>query len=245
MSTEEALRESAALGNLRAVEYYISQGVNVNSQNNVNGWTALHWACYRDHEEVARLLLKHGADAHLTTAKGERATDVAKGGARRVLGVAETDGQESEQQEVNADGGFVPAYRRQADQTMWCTPVDLEPTEMVEALDQETSQVHDVATPATKPPVAAPVRVPTMPSQKLRVFCQNAILGAILVQPTDTISKTITQLHYELELDIPLQRIAVWRNDGKYDVPVKRRQWDQMTLSHWAPSDAIVVGETL
>ncbi|KAH3860699.1 ankyrin repeat domain-containing protein 40-like [Dreissena polymorpha] len=60
---EEKLRESACTGDLdqlkRLIEY---DHVNVNSKNNINGWTALHWACKRNHVNVVKYLLDHGAD---------------------------------------------------------------------------------------------------------------------------------------------------------------------------------------
>lgn len=38
MDTDEALREAACIGNLKAVKKLIGSGTNVNSQNSVNGW---------------------------------------------------------------------------------------------------------------------------------------------------------------------------------------------------------------
>lgn len=35
---EEGLREVCALGNIKAVQHYIQAGVNLNSQNKMNGW---------------------------------------------------------------------------------------------------------------------------------------------------------------------------------------------------------------
>lgn len=35
---EETLREVAALGNTRAVQHFAKAGVNLNSQNAMNGW---------------------------------------------------------------------------------------------------------------------------------------------------------------------------------------------------------------
>ena len=35
---EETLREVAALGNTRAIQHFAKSGVNLNSQNKMNGW---------------------------------------------------------------------------------------------------------------------------------------------------------------------------------------------------------------
>ena len=42
---EEQLRESACYGDVDAMTPLLQSGVNVNSANSMNGWTALHWAC--------------------------------------------------------------------------------------------------------------------------------------------------------------------------------------------------------
>ena len=41
---EEQLRESACYGDVDAMTSLLQAGVNVNSVNAMNGWTALHWA---------------------------------------------------------------------------------------------------------------------------------------------------------------------------------------------------------
>ena len=42
---EEQLRESACYGDVDAISSLLKAGVNANSANAINGWTALHWAC--------------------------------------------------------------------------------------------------------------------------------------------------------------------------------------------------------
>ncbi|WAQ96670.1 ANR40-like protein [Mya arenaria] len=57
---EEKLRESACIGDLDQVIKLVEHDhVNVNSQNNINGWTALHWACKRNHIDIVKYLLAH------------------------------------------------------------------------------------------------------------------------------------------------------------------------------------------
>ncbi|KAI8065957.1 ankyrin repeat-containing domain protein [Gongronella butleri] len=73
---EETLREVCALGNVKAVQQFLNAGVNLNSQNRMNGWTALHWASHRGQVEIVRFLLSHGADANLKTNKGQTALDL-------------------------------------------------------------------------------------------------------------------------------------------------------------------------
>ncbi|OWK13951.1 ANKRD40 [Cervus elaphus hippelaphus] len=51
---QERLREAAALGDIREVQKLVESGVDVNSQNEVNGWTCLHWACKRNHGQLKK-----------------------------------------------------------------------------------------------------------------------------------------------------------------------------------------------
>ncbi|KAL3876297.1 hypothetical protein ACJMK2_034161 [Sinanodonta woodiana] len=66
LEMEERLRESACIGDLDNVKRFVeSNGVNVNSKNSINGWTALHWAAKRNHVAVVRYLLSCGADKNI------------------------------------------------------------------------------------------------------------------------------------------------------------------------------------
>ena len=38
----------------------LPRGVNTNSQHDINGWTALHWAAKRNHLNIVNLLCNHG-----------------------------------------------------------------------------------------------------------------------------------------------------------------------------------------
>ncbi|XP_003382779.1 PREDICTED: ankyrin repeat domain-containing protein 40-like [Amphimedon queenslandica] len=68
---DEALREAVCIGNMESARKLIKMGASVNSQNIVNGWTALHWACKRGHKDLAEYLLSSGADPSIKSCKGE------------------------------------------------------------------------------------------------------------------------------------------------------------------------------
>ncbi|XP_013381855.1 ankyrin repeat domain-containing protein 40 [Lingula anatina] len=74
----EQLRESAAIGNMESLQKLVNQGVDVNDQNNMNGWTALHWAATRGHATIVSFLLNHGADKEIKTNKGETAAQLSE-----------------------------------------------------------------------------------------------------------------------------------------------------------------------
>ncbi|KAJ8974721.1 hypothetical protein NQ317_000387 [Molorchus minor] len=74
---EEKLREAACLGDKVAVITLLSENsINVNSQNTVNGWTALHWACKKGNDEIAEILIAHGAYKTLRDYRGETPYDL-------------------------------------------------------------------------------------------------------------------------------------------------------------------------
>ena len=57
---EEQLRESACYGDQDAMTSLLQAGVNVNSANSINGWTALHWACKVKSRQSYFMLLTAG-----------------------------------------------------------------------------------------------------------------------------------------------------------------------------------------
>ena len=54
---DEKLREAACYGDWEAIERMIAndKDIDINSQNKVNGWTALHWAAKRNHMKVVQV----------------------------------------------------------------------------------------------------------------------------------------------------------------------------------------------
>ena len=64
--------------NIKNVQYLIKQGVDVNYQRKLDGYTSLHFAAQRCGLEMIQLLLKHGAHTHLKNDKNQTALDLAK-----------------------------------------------------------------------------------------------------------------------------------------------------------------------
>ncbi|XP_053157756.1 ankyrin repeat domain-containing protein 40-like [Hemicordylus capensis] len=89
---QERLREASALGDIEEVQRLVEFGVSVNSQNEINGWTCLHWACKRNHAQVVSFLLDAGADKDILTVKEERPVQLtSKREIRKMLGVEDAD----------------------------------------------------------------------------------------------------------------------------------------------------------
>ncbi|TRY56073.1 hypothetical protein DNTS_017920 [Danionella cerebrum] len=97
----ERLREASAIGDIDEVKSLVETGVNVNSQNEINGWTCLHWACKRNHKHIVAYLLNAGADKDILTAKEELAVQLtSKPEIRRLLGVEEEEEPEVKEAEL-------------------------------------------------------------------------------------------------------------------------------------------------
>ncbi|KAM6245268.1 ankyrin repeat domain-containing protein 40-like [Porphyrio hochstetteri] len=93
---EERLREAAALGDVAEVRRLLGAGADINSRNEINGWTCLHWACKRNHAPVVSCLLDAGADKQILTTQGELAAQLtSKPDIRKILGEEETECQEA------------------------------------------------------------------------------------------------------------------------------------------------------
>lgn len=109
---QERLREAAALGDIREVQKLVESGVDVNSQNEVNGWTCLHWACKRNHGQVVSYLLQSGADREILTTKGEMPVQLtSRREIRKIMGVEEADDDEEiPQLKKESELPFVPNY---------------------------------------------------------------------------------------------------------------------------------------
>ncbi|XP_035253815.1 ankyrin repeat domain-containing protein 40 [Anguilla rostrata] len=89
---QERLREASAIGDIDEVRTLVESGVNVNSQNEINGWTCLHWACKRNHRHIVAYLLNSGADKDILTSKDELAAQLtSKPDIRSLLGVEEDE----------------------------------------------------------------------------------------------------------------------------------------------------------
>ncbi|XP_036307062.1 ankyrin repeat domain-containing protein 40 isoform X1 [Pipistrellus kuhlii] len=146
---QERLREAAALGDIREVQKLVESGVDVNSQNEVNGWTCLHWACKRNHGQVVSYLLKSGADKEILTTKGEMPVQLtSRREIRKIMGVEEEDDDDNcPQMKKESDLPFVPNYLASAAFPFIYTPV---------ADDSAPLQNGGPTTPPATPPASPP-----------------------------------------------------------------------------------------
>ncbi|KAH6589739.1 hypothetical protein BASA50_009832 [Batrachochytrium salamandrivorans] len=161
MEAEESLREAAALGNIAAIRVYLINGINVNSQNRMNGWTALHWACSRGHKEAAQVLIRNGAKDDILSTVGKSPIDVAKGNAADLFTPDDLHPASSPQlNDIDADceeglsiPKFVPNYLRYPDLSKaWEVPSSM-PVPAYDASVDKPAPTIVASTPAFDKPL--------------------------------------------------------------------------------------------
>ena len=72
------LWEAAMNGNIKAVKQHLAAGTDVDTRDDVNGWTPLHFAAVDGHKEVAELLITKGASVNAKDKDGRTPLDLAK-----------------------------------------------------------------------------------------------------------------------------------------------------------------------
>ncbi|KAJ3091483.1 Ankyrin repeat domain-containing protein 40 [Quaeritorhiza haematococci] len=97
----------------------------------MNGWSALHWACYRNHARVVKFLLSQGADAFLQNTKGQTPYDLAKSDEVRAM-LPQGENVEpppvSTETTEGASLPIIPNYLANPDLLKsWAVPDDLDP----------------------------------------------------------------------------------------------------------------------
>ncbi|GJJ70140.1 hypothetical protein EMPS_02489 [Entomortierella parvispora] len=249
------LHEMAAIGNLKAVLHFCQSGVDINAQNSMNKWTALHWAAHRGHEPVVRALLMRGAKKDILNNKGQTPVDLAKKPEicallGKELAIEEKDVLEQEKP------AFVPAYLAQPDLSkLWSLP---DGSTDDPKLNQEAFLLSNPNIPPSTPvPVprtglASPSSsLPTLTSaseghaaKEILVYRQTAtddnLLGAIFANVEDTIERTIELIKEEMD-EVPDQ-FSIGRFNGSKTIPVNTKQYGHKTGDFFkGDEDAIVL----
>ncbi|KAI4822401.1 hypothetical protein KUCAC02_007952 [Chaenocephalus aceratus] len=153
---QERLREASAIGDIDEVRTLVESGVNVNSQNEINGWTCLHWACKRNHKHIVSYLLSYGADQEILTAKDELASQLtSKPEIKRLLGVDVEEEPEVKESELPIIPNYLssPAFMFSKLDNNTCylmSPVSTNPTNHNQALPEEFLPVTGEFIPMTE-----------------------------------------------------------------------------------------------
>ncbi|KAJ2785315.1 hypothetical protein GGI15_001966 [Coemansia interrupta] len=159
----------AALGNLKVVVSFLRSGIDVNGQNKMNGWTALHWACTRGYGQIVETLIRAGADPSIRSKKGERPIDVCKeSSVIELFRLCMTDedvdaalkyGTSAQRQ----NGGFVPNYIANPDLSKaWDSPDNVAIPEKADSSFMRQQQIEASTATARQPDI-----IPSDPTSSL------------------------------------------------------------------------------
>ncbi|OBZ87536.1 Ankyrin repeat domain-containing protein 40 [Choanephora cucurbitarum] len=240
---EHTLREVAALGNIKATLHLAHSGVNVNSQNAMNGWTALHWAAHRGHEHVVTALLRSGADPLIKTQKGQTALDLAAHHPP-VIEILQTAVSESDAAILvgpEPSLPIVPTYLSNPDlEKTWLMPDEFSENKIenvvrkqtaAEAVNNNTTTTHSSA--------------PSVSHQEKEVLVylskreDENILGSVFLR-NESIEKAVEAIKEELD-GLP-ENFTLARHNGKISIPINTKQMSKQLLDIFrGEEDALVI----
>ncbi|TSK87503.1 Ankyrin repeat domain-containing protein 40 [Bagarius yarrelli] len=191
---QERLREASAIGDLDEVRTLVESGVNINSQNEINGWTCLHWACKRNHKHIVAYLLNSGADKEILTAKEELAVQLtSKAEIKRLLGVEE---EENEPEVKEAALPIIPNYMSNPP-FVYCKN-DKSDLSIARHVSQNGTSDHSEAV-VSEPATLSPVQ-----EQQQRLYSdsqsQPALSYVSMVEPSNVMPNQVTNGTMSMEV---------------------------------------------
>ncbi|KAJ3355614.1 Ankyrin repeat domain-containing protein 40 [Allomyces javanicus] len=231
---EELLREAAALGNAKALSFYLTAGVSPNAQNKINGWTPLHWAAQRSHVQLVNVLLRHGADPTIKNYKQQTPRDVASN-ADVLAALDRVLGADSDPAPAPAPAGaplaITPNYLRDPDLLKtWSAPDELPAQLQPVVLHAPEPEAEAPAAPTLA--ASAPSTAPQSADLEILVHQKAAdgsldVLGAILVPPSTLIRDAVAQIKEELldDADATIKSLGRIPPSSTKHIPVPPGQW--------------------
>ncbi|KAG0225570.1 hypothetical protein BGW41_004615 [Actinomortierella wolfii] len=254
------LMEMAAIGNLKAVLHYLHSGVDVNAQNPMNGWTALHWASHRGHEPIVRALLMRGARKDIKELKGRTPADLAK--KPEICKLFGIEKQENESEDPESKPTWVPSYLAQPDLSkLWSLPegstdnpeINREAFELTRSkITTESRPAPGSTLPASRGTTsvgtpAAPAPQPTVSSsndsREVLVYANSPtdenLLGAIYPHADDTIERTIELIREDID-NVP-EQFTLARFNGSKAIPINIKQYQRKLGEVFRGEDALVL----
>ncbi|KAJ2489545.1 hypothetical protein IWW37_003891 [Coemansia sp. RSA 2050] len=242
---DENFREMAALGNAKAVRAYIRGGIDIDGQNKMNGWTALHWACARGQSDIVEILIHAGANTDLKNTKGQLALDVCKSDSIRALfpGHEGASSKPAMSEESGPTGdstakGFVPNYLAHPDlKKAWGMPDDVIDTAATQGESGYMRQMQYEASVSggnnsrqqqqlqQKPQSLA--IAPVSDERELLVYRnqvdESGLLGSVFISDNGQTVADLSKIIRE-ELDGVPSTFTMARYNGKQTVPVSTKQ---------------------
>ncbi|KAI9488174.1 hypothetical protein BDB00DRAFT_849588 [Zychaea mexicana] len=261
---EETLREVSALGNAHAVHHFTKAGVNLNSRNKMNGWTALHWAAHRGHEKVVRLLLANGADPNVKTNKGQTAFHLTKDPAIQNLLDGDTSAKQEQEGSAAAAAAavgpepalpIVPTYMKEPDlEKSWLHPDEFSEAKIENVVrrhmasqqqDEPSTTTTTTTTTAAATTTASTPQVPNDSKdeeKEILVYLGSKmdenIVGSVFLK-NESIESSVKAIQEELD-GLP-ENFSLARNNGKVTIPINTKQMDKRLLDIFRGDQDVLV----
>ncbi|KAI9358124.1 ankyrin repeat-containing domain protein [Pilaira anomala] len=242
---EHTLREVAALGNVKATVQLAHSGVNLNSQNVMNGWTALHWAAHRGHVNVITALLKNGADPLIKTKKGQTALDLAANNeeAVSILRLAVGDVPVSVGPEPPLP--IVPTYIKNPDlEKTWLMPEEFSENKLENVVrKQNAAESLQTPEPATAA-ATSDTKGAGSSNEELEVLVYLSaredanLLGSVFLK-NETIEEAIKQIKEEID-GLP-ENFNISRHNGKVNIPINSKQMNKRLLDIFRSENDVLI----
>ncbi|KAI7826365.1 hypothetical protein BX661DRAFT_183863 [Kickxella alabastrina] len=242
---EEDFREMAAMGNIKAVTAYLRSGIQVDHQNKVNGWTALHWACARGHLKVADMLIRAGANLHIKNTKSQRPVDICKTDELRELfgfhmGSPEMEESCRASSGIMSEQSFVPNYMNNPDfSKAWGVPDSamlpghgesgyMRQRQFEASMSNSSNRLPNGTGTGTGPiATTSAIGEADGEERELLVYGEQYndenLIGSVFVDnPAQTVTELISQIREELD-GVP-EKISISRYNGKLTIPISAKQ---------------------
>ncbi|KAG1460545.1 hypothetical protein G6F56_005925 [Rhizopus delemar] len=217
---EDTLREVAALGNIKAVLHFSHSGVNINAQHKMNGWTALHWAAHRGHEQVITALLKSGADPLIQTNKGQTAFDLAVNHQQCAAILTRAMGEKAHVAVgPEPELPILPTYMKNPDlEKTWLLPDEFTENRFENVLRKQQAQQASVQDPSQSEKL-------TSEEKEILVYLsarkEDCLLGSVYLS-NQSIERVIEEIKNEID-GLP-DNFGVVRHNGKVSIPINQKQ---------------------
>ncbi|KAG0175239.1 Ankyrin repeat domain-containing protein 40 [Apophysomyces sp. BC1034] len=243
---EESLREVSALGNIKAVQHFVHAGVNINSQNKMNGWTALHWAAHRNQESVVRMLLSNGADPLIKTNKDQTAADLGQKHEIILELLEQASGTGVPRSGVSEpELPIVPTYMKNPDlEKTWLLPDEFSENKVERIVRQQTAaaMLNEPEESAKPNDTVQETTKSSADDKEILVYlstrADEQLLGSVFLnnEPME-----VTMEHIREELDGLPSNFTLARHNGKISIPINAKQMNKRLLDLFRGEDDVLV----
>ncbi|KAG2210583.1 hypothetical protein INT47_002525 [Mucor saturninus] len=238
---EHTLREVAALGNVKATIQLAHSGVNLNSQNAMNGWTAMHWAAHRGHTNVVTALLRSGADPLIKTQKGQTALDLAANHPEtaEILRAAVGDVEVVVGPEPALP--IVPTYMQNPDlEKTWLMPEEFSENKLENAVRKQAA-VDSLNNPE-KTVATQKDNITSNEELEVLIYLSSRedanLLGSVYLK-NETIETAIENIKEEIG-GLP-ENFSIARHNGKVSIPINPKQMSKRLLDIFRSENDVLV----